>query len=100
MMKFTNAYPTLQPSFSQAKTKNQSTGNQRQSYAAPPKPRTVLEIHPEIKEVNLPRAHLINKRKEILVAHLVWDILDHDRRAHVDAVLDERQVDLILLADG
>jgi hypothetical protein len=61
---------------------------------------TILEIHPQIKKINPPRTNPLNKRNQIPIAHLVRDILDHHRRARVEAVLDAFDVQLVALAWG
>lgn len=48
----------------------------------------VLEVHAEIEKVDASRTNLVDVGNQVLVAHFVGDILDHDRRPGILTTFD------------
>jgi len=59
----------------------------------------VLEIHSQIHKVNSPRAHLRNEGHQVLVAHLIRNVLDHHCSPRVQSLFYLIQIELVLLRD-
>lgn len=61
---------------------------------------TVLEIHSQVEKIDPPQTNLVDERYQILVAHFVRDVLDHDRRPGILPILDLLKLQLIPLGRG
>jgi len=60
---------------------------------------TILEIHSEIHEIDSTGADLGDERQQVLVTHLVRDVLNHDRGPCVQSLFDFVQIELVLFGD-
>lgn len=59
---------------------------------------TILEVHPQVKEINLPRTDSSDEIQQVLVAHLVRNVLDHHCSPRVSPLFDLLNVQHIFLA--
>src|ERR1700691_4047690 len=91
-MKLTKAYPTLHP----ARRKILSDRDLSEYFSSQAR-LTIFEIHPQIQEINLPWTDTPNVRYQVLIAHFVWDIFNHNCSPRILAVFDARNVELIPL---
>ena len=60
---------------------------------------TILEVHTKIKEVDASWADLVDVGDQLFVAHLVWDVLNHDGGPGVLAAFNSSNGQLIFRGD-
>ena len=58
--------------------------------------RTIPEVDAEIQKVDLARGDLVDVLHQVLLAHLVWNIFNHDGRSRIKPIYNALHVELVL----